>query len=123
MAEANRESVSALLEILRGLSAALKPHVQRDFTAVCGDPVEIGTVIAPNAHFAAWSVSHLTLVMLAPVLQPAGYWPSSQDTETDILLPDLDVREVVDDSASAAVQALGTVFDQLGLREIGTAVR
>ncbi len=118
LAETIREPACKLLESWRALNVALNLHVQRDFIAVCKEPVEIGEVVlAESAHSAAFWLSHHALVSLSIVLMPAGYWPSSEDPETDCFLADLRSETHVD-VTEGAVRALRTVFDQLSLREL-----
>lgn len=117
LAEAIKEPAWELLESWRALHVALKPHVHRDFMAVCVEPAQIGEIISVSAHSAAFSVSHLALINLSIVLMPAGYWPSSEDLETDCFLVDFRSETPVAPSENA-VRALQTVFDQLSLKEL-----
>jgi hypothetical protein len=117
-AEAIKEPAWEFLESWRALYAALSPHVERDFIAVCKEPVEIGeAVIAESALSATVWVSHLAIIHLSMVLMPTGYWPSSADPKTDCFLLDLRSDTPVDASESA-VRALRTVFNQLSIREL-----
>lgn len=115
-AETICEPARRLLEGYRALRAALKPHVERDFVGVCGAPVEIGGMFSTSAHNSVFTVSNRVLHHLSFVLMPAGFWPSSEDPETD-LLADLRMETPVEVSENA-VMALRVVFDELSHKEL-----
>jgi len=115
-AETIREPTRMLLEGYRALRAALKPHVDRDFVGVCVAPVEIGGMFSTSAHNSVFNLSNRVLYQLSFVLMPAGYWPSTEDPETD-LLSDLRLEKPVEVSEKA-VMSLRTVFDELSHKEL-----
>lgn len=118
LVEAIKEPARELLESWRALYAALSPHVERDFMAVCKEPVEIGEVAFSESALSAtvW-VSHLAIVHLSQVMMPTGNWPSSKDPATDRFLVDFRSETPVDASESA-VRALRTGFDEFSLKDL-----
>lgn len=117
LVEAIREPSRELLESWRSLYAVSTPHVERDYTAACEEPFEIGSVVATSAHSAACWVSHQALVYLSIVLMPARCWPSTEDPKTDCFLADFDSKTTVDDPENA-VRALRTGFDEFSLKDL-----
>lgn len=117
LVEAIREPSRELLESWRALHAVSTPHVERDYTAACVGPFEIGSVSATSAHSAACWVSHQALVYLSIVLMPAGCWPSTEDPKTDCFLADFDSKTTVDDPENAE-RALRTGFDEFSLKDL-----
>lgn len=117
LVEAIKEPGWELLESWRALYAALSPHVERDFMAVCKEPVEIGSVVATSALSAACWVSHQAIVYLSIVLMPAGCWPSTEDPKTDCFLADFESKTPVD-APDYAVRALRTGFDEFSFKDL-----